>query len=128
MEKQLTSPPSEHDEAMCADIMSLVKNEDILVSSPDPLESGVSNRGVKFGLAAALAFGVTAFLMWEPGGDEAPGSVPPIVEVEEPVKPVEESPAQALATLLQQQEFLRRDARKLGMHLQERVILFRAVE
>lgn len=126
MEKHLKSPPPPFDEKMCSDIMGLIREENIVMISPGPIDDGMSNWGLKFGVAAVLAFGVTMLAFWNPGKEEeALAGVRPVENVE-PEKEVVATPAETFATMLQQQEYLRRDARKLGMHLQERVIIFQS--
>lgn len=125
IESQLKSAPPKYDEKMCSDIMGLIRNENIVVTSSSPVEDGMSNWGLKFGVAAALAFGVTLLALWNPGKEEALVEARP-VESAEPEKELVATPTDALVSMLQQQEFLRRDARKLGMHLQERVIIFQS--
>ncbi len=136
LELQLHSPPPKSDEALCDAIMSKVRNAPQPVPAPTraadlrPWILGAS------GLAAAAALVIAVISLTKPDpADHSQADTPPVIPERVPVVAPEvprnqppESPAQALAHVMHQQELLQRDARKLGAHLRERVILFRPVD
>ena len=137
LENALRSEPPVADERLCAEIMRQVE---VASAAADTLEKEVGSlqRSWVFGTAglvaaAILVLAVVIFNGSEPeqAGNELVNAPPSIVvdpaPTPEPVTPVPEpvQPTPTLAQMMQQQEFLQRDARKLGAHLRERVILFR---
>lgn len=127
IEQQLHSAPPPHDAAICQDIMRQIKN---VASTAAPKTSKAQPWVLGAGLATAIAAAIIAVTFINPDdiGDEGPTAKasPPVTQEEPSVAPAE-SPMPSLALLVKQQELLRRDARKLGAHLRERVILFQAV-
>jgi len=79
------------------------------------------------GLAVAAAVVIAVVSLTKP--EDAPRvETPPVAVPDETPLPDPEAAVQTLAHLLEQQELLQRDARKLGAHLREHVILFRPVD
>ncbi|MFT6180907.1 MAG: hypothetical protein ACJA1W_003261 [Akkermansiaceae bacterium] len=127
IEQQLHSDPPPHDATICRDIMRQIRN---VAPTAAPKPSKFQPRVLGAGLATAIAAAIIAMIFINPNdnGNKGPiAEASPPVPKEEPSLAPAENPMQSLAVLMKQQELLRRDARKLGAHLRERVILFQPV-
>jgi hypothetical protein len=127
MRQQLFSLPDEADESLCQEIMTAVAGAKAAPVQPKPSP---------FRFRALAAVGATAVIAvallrhFEPLPEAAVlvlDSPPPEPAAQSPVGglPDQDDPLQNLAHTLVQSELLLRDARKLGAHLRENVILFR---
>lgn len=127
LEHRLRSAPRESDEAMCRNIMEQVRAVSIQ-ESPKPAPDRSWMAGAGLATAAAIVLGVMTILQSDHSGEDHSTAQSPTPSG--PVKPTVDStgdPAPSLASLVEQRELLERDARKLGAHLRERVILFQSV-
>jgi hypothetical protein len=130
LEPQLRSDPPPCDDAFCDALMTRIEaSRTGDVATPKPLPAFALRPWLlgASGLAAAAALVIAVVTFTNP--EDAPqAETPPVAVPDETPLPDPEVAVQTLAHLLEQQELLQRDARKLGAHLRERVILFRPVD
>lgn len=138
IEQDLRQPAAPPDAALCQRIMREVRGLEV-----DPAVADKPPRRAWSPSLAMAALVVTGFLavslFWPDGESDLPEPEPLASEPSPPVAPpsgspnlVEEIPGRqtvrAVANLIEQQELIRRDAKKLGSHLRERVILFQSTD
>jgi hypothetical protein len=129
MRQQLFSLPDDADEFFCREIMTAIAGAKVAPSKPEipPLHF---RAWIAVGATAVVALIAAALVRhFEPLPESAvlaQGPPPPEPMTRTPVRelPDQEDPLQSLAHNLVQSELLLRDARKLGIHLRENVILF----
>jgi len=135
LEQDLRVSPPPHDEKLCQDIMRSVR---LLEAEKSPKSALVIPRWLPL---AGLATVITVLLALKlknpeeptPPVADLPDSDPVMTETEGPEEPLIEEPlieeaVTTVASLVEQQKLLRRDAQKLGHHLRERVILFQSTD
>lgn len=133
LKQDLRVLPPPHDEKLCQDIMRSVRR---LEPQESPKPAFAIPRWLPLAGLAAVIMVLFAVSLKEP--EEAPASVTevsdfdPVAVVEEeeetPQEPLIEEAVATVASLVEQQKLLRRDAKKLGHHLRERVILFQSTD
>lgn len=127
LERRLHSAPEQSDEALCRDIMGQIRNIS-RQDSPKPTTSRSWMAGAGLMALVAIILVAMTFLKTDRSGEaESFAQTPPSQPQVEPTLDSAGNPTPSLASLVKQRELLERDARKLGAHLRERVILFQAV-
>lgn len=139
IEQDLRQPTAPPDSALCQQIMREVRGLE--------MEPAVADQPPRWGWSPSLAVAalvvtgfLAVFLFWPDGESDLPEPEPlASSEPSPPPAPPSESPnlieeipgtqtVRAVANLIEQQELIRRDAKKLGSHLRERVILFQSTD
>jgi hypothetical protein len=129
MRQQLFSLPDDPDEFLCREIMTAIAGAKAAPSKPKILPLHF-RAWIAAGATAVVAL-IAAALVRQfeplPETEVLAQGPPPELMTRPPVRelPDQEDPLQSLAHNLVQSELLLRDARKLGIHLRENVILFR---
>lgn len=129
LESKLVLPAGEADLDLCSAILSEVSGK-IVAFPPKPGRAPgfISPALLSGAVAAAVAF--TAVLTVNHFKSSSEVAANPSVPVPPPIVDVPQGPPKevSLAYVLEQQEFLRRDALRLGAHLREHSILFQAAD
>jgi len=122
LRRRLFTPPEAVDDALCRSIMQAVAR----TAQAPPAPAAIRLRTLlAVGAAAAVLTMLVGHWFDSSPAPEAPMPAVALIDEEPATDPTDlEDAFQALAHVLTQQTLLQRDARKIGAHLRENVILF----